>query len=317
MKKVCFALVLAIASHAVRAQWQFTPGDAYMRGSRKADSLFQKGNFRPAARTYDTLFLSFQGATRYDLYQAACAWALAGDTSRAFGCLSRVVRGGRWLSLSRLQTDSRLQILHEAPRWKQLTDLVRARERRASSLLFRSVRETLDSMGNRAERNRFLRDSFQTAFGEGSRPLDSLTRRVRIGDARDLKRIKAMLGTYGWPGATRVGEHANSFLLGVIARADPHTQAICLPRLRAAMERGDATPAEFARLKDRVLVNAGKRQLYGTRYYQDPATGKSLFYPIEQPMDVDKRRASAGLPPLEVFARTVGIEISASPDRRP
>ena len=62
------------------------------------------------------------------------------------------------------------------------------------------------------------------------------------------------------------------------------------------MHPGETSAAHLAYLEDRVRVNAGQPQLYGTQF---TVTGGTFGpHPIEDPGRLDERRAQAGLAPF-------------------
>ena len=73
-------------------------------------------------------------------------------------------------------------------------------------------------------------------------------------------------------------------------------QRAFLHALRSAAGQGQASRAHLAYLEDRVRVNAGQPQLYGTQFtVTDGEIGPS---PIEDRQRLDERRAEAGLGPF-------------------
>ena len=76
--------------------------------------------------------------------------------------------------------------------------------------------------------------------------------------------------------------------------------------MRAAVKRGNALPQNLALLEDRVLTNQGKKQIYGSQVSID-STGQKTFFPIIDEANVNKRRASVGLGPIEDYAKYFGI----------
>jgi hypothetical protein len=54
-------------------------------------------------------------------------------------------------------------------------------------------------------------------------------------------------------------------------------------------------------------LRQGRRQIYGTQLAFDEATGESYLEPLEDPDNVDKRRAEAGLEPLQDYLSGVGM----------
>jgi hypothetical protein len=93
----------------------------------------------------------------------------------------------------------------------------------------------------------------------------------------------------------------------VIQHADLATQERYLPIMREAVKNGKALASDLALLEDRVLTRNGKPQIYGSQLQENHTTGKYEFAPIQDAANVNKRRASVGLPPLEDYAKMMGI----------
>jgi hypothetical protein len=71
--------------------------------------------------------------------------------------------------------------------------------------------------------------------------------------------------------------------------------------LEGAFRRGEAAGQDVALLTDRVRQGEGKLQLYGTQ--ATITDGGLVVDPIENPTELDRRRASLGLPPHAVYLR--------------
>lgn len=117
-------------------------------------------------------------------------------------------------------------------------------------------------------------------------------------DEDNTRWLGEVLSAGGWPGRTLVGEDgaAAAWLLAQHADRDPVRQRAFLDALRGAVDQGEASPAHLAYLEDRVRVNAGRPQLYGTQF--TVADGEFGPCPIEDPQRLDERRAQAGLEPF-------------------
>jgi hypothetical protein len=84
---------------------------------------------------------------------------------------------------------------------------------------------------------------------------------------------------------------------------DIEFQKTCLHLLTEAVIAEDAPKRHLAYLTDRVLVNEGLPQLYGTQIlFKD---GQLIPYPIEQPGQLAERRAEMELEPFEDYLSTV------------
>jgi len=72
--------------------------------------------------------------------------------------------------------------------------------------------------------------------------------------------------------------------------------------MREAVKNGKAQGSSLALLEDRVALGQGKRQIYGSQIGRDPETQIYFISPLEDPDNVDKRRAEVGLQSLADYA---------------
>jgi len=107
--------------------------------------------------------------------------------------------------------------------------------------------------------------------------------------------ISNFLDKYGWLGSNIIGKKANITLFLVVQHSDFQTQQKYLPMLKDAVQMGNALPSNMAMLEDRVLMLDGKKQIYGSQLALDKTTGEYYVHPIEDPENVDNRRAKVGL----------------------
>ncbi|RJL32448.1 DUF6624 domain-containing protein [Bailinhaonella thermotolerans] len=108
--------------------------------------------------------------------------------------------------------------------------------------------------------------------------------------------LRGVLLARGWPHRSVVGEDGAeaAWLIALNADHDPEFQRAALSELEQAAAIGEASPAHVAYLADRVAVNEGLPQRYGTS-----RTPEGVPHPIDDPTLVDKRRAEVGLSPLD------------------
>jgi hypothetical protein len=120
-------------------------------------------------------------------------------------------------------------------------------------------------------------------------------------DQANTRWLGELISTRGWPSRTLVGEDAAlaAFLLAQHADNDPVLQQAFLDALHAAVAHGEASLAHLAYLEDRVRVNAGRAQLYGTQF--GVTGGEFGPCPIEDPERLDERRADMGLEPFVAY----------------
>lgn len=121
-------------------------------------------------------------------------------------------------------------------------------------------------------------------------------------DQKNMKRLEEIIEKHGWPGKSLVGEEAAGTAFLILQHSESKTLERYLPLLKEAAAKGEANPADAAMAEDRVLMNQGKKQIYGTQI-----KNKEL-YPIEDEANVDARRAAVGLPPLAEYLKFFGLE---------
>ncbi len=120
-------------------------------------------------------------------------------------------------------------------------------------------------------------------------------------DNVNTERMKAIVKEIGWPTVSKVGAEASSaaWLLAQHADHDVAFQKICLELITKESE-GEVPERDLAYLYDRVCVNEGRPQLYGTQFTTN-MYGAYGPQPIEDIEHVDERRALVGLEPLHEY----------------
>lgn len=116
-------------------------------------------------------------------------------------------------------------------------------------------------------------------------------------DARNTARMKQIVAEIGWPTVSKVGKEGanNAWLLVQHADHDVVFQEQCLSLMKESPE-GEVNRTDIAYLEDRVRVNQGRGQLYGTQFTQE--NKQHIPRLIEDEENVDERRAELGIGPL-------------------
>lgn len=117
-------------------------------------------------------------------------------------------------------------------------------------------------------------------------------RRVTV---RNADRLAQIIDEYGWPTAALVGEEAARRAWLVAQHAD---RRLDLQRRALELMTGSrGNPTQLAMLRDRLLVNEGRPQIYGTQI-AGVVDGAPVPWPCEDPDRMDERRAEVGLEPF-------------------
>ncbi len=136
----------------------------------------------------------------------------------------------------------------------------------------------------------------QARDGDWSPPMIEKMLAVDAANLPEIRRIVADHG--GLPRAQQVGADgvAAAWLLVQHADGDADFQRQVLGGIMPLVESGEVSAHDFVLLTDRVLVNAGKPQRYGSQLAA--VGGKWQPKPMEAPEQVDQRRAAVGQMPL-------------------
>lgn len=110
---------------------------------------------------------------------------------------------------------------------------------------------------------------------------------------------------YGFPGFDKVGKDGSNNFWLIVQHCDkfPVFQQKVLKAMKREVKKGNASPNNYAYLFDRVEVNAGRRQLFGTQLtYEVNTTGRAIpKIGLIDSANVDKRRKEYGLGSLKDY----------------
>ena len=79
--------------------------------------------------------------------------------------------------------------------------------------------------------------------------------------------------------------------------------------MHVAVSKKNADGGDYAYLTDRVLVNTGKKQLYGTQTRLNKETHKYVPLPIANEAKIDLRRTSVGLSVLAEYLKSMNDQL--------
>ena len=132
-------------------------------------------------------------------------------------------------------------------------------------------------------------------------------------DAINVKRVVAVLDSMGYPKRKVYGDSAGLATFFVIQHTDIKYQQKYLPLFEQAAKDGEMEWKNVVYMIDRVRLEKGQKQLYGTQIQpvKDAVTGyltdKAVIAPIEDEANVNERRAKVGLGTIEQEAKEFGI----------
>lgn len=123
----------------------------------------------------------------------------------------------------------------------------------------------------------------------------------------NTKNLKKLVARHGWPAISMVGKTASraAWFITQHSDADSKFQSDVLMMMKniANANPKDILKENLAFLEDRVLVNAGKKQLYGSQFYVNKK-GELVPRPISNPKHLEERRREHNLPPFSEYVES-------------
>jgi hypothetical protein len=275
----------------------FMQAQTYKEWVRKADSCYTAKNYKLSVSYYEKAF-KMEQKDQGDLYNAACSASMDKENKKAFKWLNLAIDNG-FEDMSHMQIDGDLKSLHEEKEWKKTIDHLQKKLDILEANYDKPLQKELlaiyaDDQGIRHE----LMKIYKANGFKVNKQVDSIGKVLQYKDSVNLIKVMKILDERGWIGADLVGSEGNQTLFLVIQHADLKYQQKYLPMMREAAKKGNAKPSHLAYLEDRVALRNGGKQIYGSQIFTNPLTKKNFIAPLEDPDNVDKRRAEVGLGPL-------------------
>lgn len=283
----------------------FAFGQDYKSIVAEANHAYDGKDYAKSVTLYKEAF-RIEKKNTTDLYNAGCSAALAGDRELAFEWLNLAFKNG-WTNVKHFKSDTDLASLHNTPEWDKLVAEMQKESDRIEAGYDKPLQAKLLSIFDEDQgiRRQFI--AAQKQYGYKSRQVDSLGKVMMFKDSINLIRVTEILDHNGWVGPDKVGRQASQTLFLVIQHADLKTQQKYLPFMREAVKNKKTEPSALALLEDRVALREGRRQIYGSQVGLDEQTQKHYVLPLEDPDNVDRRRAGVGLGPLADYVKTWDI----------
>lgn len=125
-----------------------------------------------------------------------------------------------------------------------------------------------------------------------------------IVDERNRIRLKEIFKEFGFPTKELVGRVAMQgiFLMIQHSDGDKEWQKSQLVNIVKAVKTGDMDGQRYAYLYDRVKVNSGEKQLYGTQFSNVNPINKTVeLAETEDIENLDRRRMEIGMMPIQMY----------------
>ncbi|MCW8101691.1 DUF6624 domain-containing protein [Streptomyces tauricus] len=140
---------------------------------------------------------------------------------------------------------------------------------------------------------------------------DAAARAIADIFAQGTEVLRATLEKRGWPGYRLVSERGSraAWQIATYCR-DSQLQARALELLEKTVRQQDADPLHYALLADRLCLNRGEPQRFGTLYIPT-RSGSLTLYRVKDRDRLDDRRHPLGLEPHAEYAQRLRADVTA------
>jgi hypothetical protein len=130
----------------------------------------------------------------------------------------------------------------------------------------------------------------------------------------DKIQLKTLFKENGFLGYHEVGRQSSHNFFQMVQRFDEDTafQQDVLVEMKKNIDKLNANPIEFAYLTDRVNLNLGKPQVYGTQLKINEKGSSYEPKTVIDPVNLNKRRAEMGLGTIEEAVLSMNSHFAAS-----
>lgn len=122
-------------------------------------------------------------------------------------------------------------------------------------------------------------------------------------DRRNIIVIVSIIEKCGMPTLSQVNQKQLNTIWLVLQHTENFIRKKYFPILKNSCENGDLSKSKIAMMQDRILMNEGKPQIYGTQITTDIKTHKLKLYNLTKPETVNKRRKEVGLGPIQEYLK--------------
>lgn len=296
--KICFFFICCFLAHVSISQTC-----TQLRLQADADSLFREGKYEAAKNKYLKV-LKTKYARNLPYYYTCMSYIrLSKIDSAIFYLHIGAKKGLRYYSLKDFEEDTNLEPLKEHDKWLRLSALIKSNTNYYSS-------PRLDVQKLFAERRKLdqkYRAILNKIDATNIEKRDSIWNKQAAIDIDNQKWLKSFVRKNGWPTISKVGKEAEHTAWLIIQHADNDVvyQRRCLKKMKRFIQKKEVDLKHLAYLIDRVQINSGKKQVYGTQF-RKIKDGDSYVLkprPIKDIHCVNYLRHYMGLPSLESYLK--------------
>jgi hypothetical protein len=123
------------------------------------------------------------------------------------------------------------------------------------------------------------------------------------------KRVGEIFAEHGFVGFDLAGESGSRNFWMIVQHSDhnPKFQKEVLTEMKKEVDKQNAISTNYGLLVDRVNLNTGQSQIYGTQVTYNMNNGQAYPKKLEDSINVNQRRKSIGLEPIEEYLNGMSV----------
>jgi len=256
----------------------------------QADSLYKERDYLEAARKYQLAIASENNQLYIDVkYRCAAGWSLGKMYDSALIILTDISRS--YDDYPKITKDKCFLNLHSTKQWEIIVASVKKNFDDKQKKLNLSLINCLDSILHDDQNLRL--ETRNKHFTD--KEANAINKRIKNCDSINLIKVKKILNEHGWPTPQEIETKREIIPFLVIQHAPYKDQKLLLPQVLEASEKGYLNANWLATLEDRIAIEEGRPQTYGSQIGYDSLRHRSYILPLIDPENVDKRRKELGL----------------------
>lgn len=129
-------------------------------------------------------------------------------------------------------------------------------------------------------------------------------REMGLTDHHNQEIVISILEKCGMPTLAEVTNQQLGAIWLVLQHSEHKYRKQYFPFIEEAMKRGDLKKSKYATMLDRILMDEGEPQLYGSQIQ------RGQLYQLAAPETINERRAEMGMEPIEDYLRHFNIKFT-------
>ncbi len=260
----------------------------------------------------------------YYHHQLACYYALKKDYDKSFANLHKALSLG--ISINDVLTDTDIELLYNEPEWKNVKNRIyEIYLKNNPNILDTNLSLKLWEFGIEDQRYRTLMaNNKRYDLEKNSLEYDSISKAYNQKIKEAFSFVKSLVHHKKWPLYSEVGKEAGEAAFLIIQHSgNNRLTKKALKLIEVAVKKGEASKPSYALMLDRYLMHKHKKQIYGSQAisYSNGVDengkvimGKHFLWPIEDEVNVNKRRKEMGMNSIEENSKRFGIDYKYNPE---